>query len=415
MRHTSKFLILITIFFFNGILSLYSQNYADTLDSKLNEFHKEEALPGFAAAIVDMNGVLYQKTLGYADIKNQRPYTNKTMQCIASTTKTTIAYAIMKLQEEGKLSLESPINDFLPFEVIHPIYKDSVIKIKHLVTHTSGIIDTENNYDLRCYFFTKNTNLKESQLPKEDLDWFVLMKKNKKISLETYFSNIFSKNGKWNQPDTFHKETFAEHYTYTNVGAGLMAYIIERITGQPFDEYIAENIFQKIGMNESTFDEYKVNSELLATSYVTENKVATPSLGQINYPDGGIHTNLDELSMYLIEMIKGYNGKSDLLTKNSFKQMMSPHLSEEVAATNTEQKTFNNIGVFWQMDDNGSIKHYGGNPLGGSVYFSFNPKTNIGKILMTNSDPRASRELGLEFISIWRTMEKYEAFLVHNN
>ncbi|MFK7813346.1 MAG: serine hydrolase domain-containing protein [Maribacter sp.] len=414
MRHTFKFSIVITILFFSSIFSSYSQNYGDTLNLKLTNFHKQEALPGFAAAIVDLNGMLYQKTIGYADIESKRPYTNKTMQCIASTTKTTIAYAVMKLQEEGELSLESPINDFLPFKVIHPFYKDSVIKIKHLVTHTSGIKDTENNYDLRCYYFTENTDLKESQLPKEDLDWFVMMKKNRKISLESYFHNIFSEKGKWNQSDTFHKEPFAEHYTYTNVGAGLMAYIIERITGHPFDKYITKNVFQKLGMKESTFDEYKVNPELLVTSYVSESKVATPSLGFINYPDGGIHTNIEELSLYLIEMIKGYNGESDLLTQESFKQMMSPFLSEEVAATNAKQKTFNNIGVFWQMDDNGSIKHYGGNPLGGTVYFSFNPKTNIGKILMTNSEAQASRSSIVEFISIWRTMEKYEALLPNN-
>ncbi len=237
------------------------------------------------------------------------------------------------------------------------------------------------------------------------------MKKNEKISLETYFSNIFSKDGKWHQSSTFHNKPFAEHYQYTNVGAGLMAYIIERITKQPFDAYITKHIFHDIGMNESTFDEYKVNPALLVTSYVNSNKAATPSLGMINYPDGGMHTNIEDLSLYLIEMIKGYNGKSDLLTKKSFIQMMSPFLSEEVAATNTEQKTFNNIGVFWQMDDNGSIKHYGGNPLGGTVYFSFNPKTNIGKILMTNCDARASRETIVEFISIWRTMEDYEALL----
>ena len=363
MKQTLNFFASLLLCILASNTSTYSQSFSDTLDMKLDTFHQEEELPGFAAAIVDMDGILFQKTLGFADLEEKIPYTEKTMQCIASTTKTSISYAVMKLQEEGKLTLESPINDFLPFEVVHPMFKDSVIKIKHLVTHTSGIVDTPNNYDLRCYYFTESTNLNESTLEEDDLDWMRKMKGNKKLSLETYFSNVFSKGGKWNSPDTFHKQAFGRHYQYTNLGAGLMAYIVERVSKQPFDDYITENVFQKIGMKHSTFDESKVDAELLVTSYVSSDRLTTPSLGFINYPDGSMHTNIEELSLYLIEMIKGYNGKSDLLTEKSFKQMMSPHLTEEVAATNADQKTFNNIGVFWQIDDDGSIKHYGGNPL----------------------------------------------------
>jgi CubicO group peptidase (beta-lactamase class C family) len=410
MKLSVKHVRYILLFVLIGTFNSYSQNYKDSLDLKLKAFHKENALPGFAAAIVTMNGIIYQNTLGFADIAAKKPYTSKTIQNIASTTKTTIAYAVMKLKEERKLSLESPINDFLPFKVVNPFYKDSIIRIKHLVTHTSGILDTDNNYDLRTYFFTKNTNLKDSKLDTEDLAWFDFIKSNDALSLEDYFQNVFSKKGIWYNDNTFHNKSFGKHYKYSNLGAGLMAYIIERITGVSFDSYIEKNVFKNLNMKETKFNENDVDKALLAKSYITDKMISSPSLGQINYPDGGMHTNLEELCIYLIEMIKGYNGQSNLLSLASFKQMMSPVLSEVAAASNP-QKTFNNIGVFWQLDDDGSIKHYGGNTFGGSVYFSFNPKTNIGRILMTNCFASVTRESQIEFISIWRTLGKYESKL----
>ena len=145
----------------------------------------------------------------------------------------------------------------------------------------------------------------------------------------------------------------------------------------------------------------------LASSYVSDTHIETPIFGENTYPDGGLFSNCKELSTYLIEMIKGYNGKSDLLTNKSFETMMNPLLTNDVTISDDAGRNFENIGVFWQMGKDGGIMHHGGNTLGGTVYFSFNPKTNIGKILMTNCDARGSRDMMVSFISIWRTMDMY--------
>ncbi len=386
------------------------QDQKDNLDLQLAGIYNENVLPGFAAAIVNMDGILYQSALGYANIESREPYTTKTMQCIASTTKTTIAYATMKLIEQEKLSLDSPINDFLPFEIVNPHFKDSIIRIRHLVTHTSGIVDTENNYDLRTYYYTEKTSLVNSKLDPENLQWLSLLKPNSPLPLSTYYKEIFSTSGKWYDESSFHNKPIGKHYTYSNVGAGLMAYIIECIVGESFDTYIQENVFDILEMTDTKFHEINVPEDRLATNYISENLIETPSLGFSNYPDGGIYTHIEDLSIYLMEMIKGYNGNSNLLTDESFRTMMSPQLLDSVAATNP-QKRFDNIGVFWQLDNDGSIKHYGGNPYGSSIYFSFNPETNIGKILMTNCDIRASRETVKTFLGIWGMLEKYESIL----
>ena len=74
-----------------------------------------------------------------------------------------------------------------------------------------------------------------------------------------------------------------------------------------------------------------------------------------------------ELSLYLIEMIKGYNGKSKILSKDSFIKMMS-----------TKENTDYRHGVFWKIDEN-NISHNGGN-YGVICLMSFNKKTGIGKL-----------------------------------
>jgi len=399
--------IIITLVCLSLSLNCFAQEYVDSLQLKLSEFYNQNNLPGFALAIVNMDSVLFESSFGYANLEKRKFYTLETVQSVASVSKTTIAFAIMKLYEEGKLSLNSPINDFLPYDVSNPFFKDSLIRIKHLVTHTSGIIDTENNYDLRRRYFIKQTNLKESKLDSENLSYLKLFKKNNKISIKKYCENVFSKNGKWYEKKTFNEYPPGGYYQYSNLGAVLMAHIVERVSDQRFDVFVKEILFNELEMEVSNFELDQSNSPLLSASYVTENFISTPRFGDNTYPDGGLMTNCKELSLYLIEMIKGYNGNSELLKSSSYKLMMSPMLTEKVVFSEDTGKKIKNIGVFWHLTKDGKIMHNGGNPLGGTVYMSFNPKTNIGRILVTNCDVRASREIIIQYISIWRTMEKY--------
>lgn len=401
-----KRLITTTLIFMCPLI-VFTQSYQDTLQSKIENFHNEQNLPGFAVAIVNDEGILFQEAYGYANLQTKKAYTVETLQLIASTTKTTIAFSVMKLIEEGKLNLDAPINDYLPYEIHNPYFKNSVITLKHLVTHTSGIADTENNYELRGRYFIKQTDLSNSELDKETLDYIKNYERNKRLSLKKYCKNIFSEKGKWYDKATFLENPPGSHYQYSNLGATLTAYIIERASGKRFDNFVEQNLFEALNLQNSTFDVKNVDLDLLARSYVSDEKIATPIFGENTYPDGGMLTNCQELSSYLVEMIKGYNGKSSLLTNESFKTMMSPLLSERVTVSRGAGRNFQNIGVFWQMGKDGGIMHNGGNPLGGTVYLSFNPETNIGRILMTNCDASASREMQHSFLSIWRDMEEY--------
>ncbi len=114
---------------------------AGALTAKLENIQKKSGLTGFAVAVVTPDSILYQHAFGFSDVAAQQPYTVHTLQPIASVSKTFVGVAIVKAIELGLFTLETPVNDILPFPIINPDYPTAVIRVKHLVSHTSGITD----------------------------------------------------------------------------------------------------------------------------------------------------------------------------------------------------------------------------------------------------------------------------------
>ena len=115
---------------------------ADSLSFILGNKYEQFDLPGFGVSMLNKDAVFYQQGFGYADKKKKRPFDEHTLISICSVSKTLLALAVMKAIEEEKLSLDSEINAFLPFKVIHPGFPEKPITVRHLVTHTSGIQDS---------------------------------------------------------------------------------------------------------------------------------------------------------------------------------------------------------------------------------------------------------------------------------
>lgn len=128
-------------------------NIIDSLERDLKAYNEKEVLPGFSVSLFTADEIIYQKAYGYADLEAKMPLTTKTLQGIASVSKTFVGVSVMKAIEEGKLTLDQEINSILPFKVEHPVHKDIPITIRHLATHTASISD-DGNYD-KAYIFQK--------------------------------------------------------------------------------------------------------------------------------------------------------------------------------------------------------------------------------------------------------------------
>ncbi|MEZ4981023.1 MAG: serine hydrolase domain-containing protein [Saprospiraceae bacterium] len=105
----------------------------EQLTAALSTIYKDSDVPGFAVSVVENNALVYQESFEQADIEEDKPYTNHTTQPIGSISKTFVAAAIVKQSRTGYFTLETDINEILPFEIKNPKQVNSAIKVKHLL------------------------------------------------------------------------------------------------------------------------------------------------------------------------------------------------------------------------------------------------------------------------------------------
>jgi CubicO group peptidase (beta-lactamase class C family) len=335
------------------------------LDRKLSEIAGRGHLPGFGVSIVTSDGVLFQKGYGYADIETKIPYTKETLQNIGSISKTFIGISLMQLVEENRIRLEDDINRYLPFKVVNPHFPTEPILIRHLAEHTSTLQDTEEfwRYD---YFLEEPVPTGRGIMAEVDL----LSPDNKRIPLDQFIRNIVTTDGIWYKKSNFLNQRPGTQFEYSNLGAALAAYIVERVTGESFADYTDKRILKPVGMTDSAWFLSKIDKSRYATHYMGEimgEMQVVPLYAFSSYPDGGLISSVEDLSRYLREMMRGYKGESKLLSRESFQTMMSGTAS---------------YGIFWYLRED-TIGHEGGDPGIRTTMF-FNPSTDVGFVVFTN-------------------------------
>jgi CubicO group peptidase (beta-lactamase class C family) len=360
-------------------INIFGQKSVENLTRILSDLQRKSDFPGFATAIVDEKGVRYEKGFGYADVKRKIPYTTETIQPIGSVSKTLIGIALMRAVENGELSLDADINDYLPFAVRHPRFPDEKITLRQLATHTSGIMDREEIY-AKTYVQTK-TN-------KEPLSGFL--------------ADYLTAKGKYYDSRNFAESKPGASYNYTNIGATLAAYVIEAKTITSFSEYTQKAIFEPLSMDSSGWFYEEKNAARYAVLYESKDKPLRP-YSSLTYPDGSLRTSVSDLAKYISEIIKGASGSGKILSKESFDVLLSKQFSSENMPQKISPKEPNQ-GIFFVHRAGGEIG-YTGSDYGVSAFMFFNPATKTGKIFMTNIDVSENPKLAAQFAEIWKNLE----------
>lgn len=373
--------LLITSFLiFVGLTNSIGQETNKTLDSEIENLYKSLEIPGFSVAVVNSDSVVFQKSYGYENLDQQLKFSSTKRFNIASVSKTFIGISIMSLIEEGKLTLDTPINDLLPFKVQNP-HNGTEITIRHLATHTSSILD--NDIEKKSWYLDDAFKLPKKEVSRGVYRAFSNWGENNKTGLGDFLKASLTKEGGHYSKKRFAKTEPGDTYVYSNIGAALAAYIIELKTGMSYDQYIEKLVAKEFGFPAGV---WKHTSEQLPISYF-QNKVEIPAYRPILYPTGGMMLSCEELSSYLSHMIKGFMGEGKFLKPESFQTMMN--LSE-------------GNGVFWELKGN-RVGHNGGN-YGVICLMSFDKETGIGKVLLTNISSYASDDILKQVIKIWGTI-----------
>ncbi len=306
----------------------------------------------------------------------------------------------MKGIDLGYFNLETDINTILPFKIQNPNFPNSIITIKDLATHTSSLIDNEATY-LSLYNLGKKPSTELSHFLKE----------------------YYSIDGKLYSKSNFGTIKPGKEYNYSNIASCLASYIIELKSGMSFDKFTQKYIFEPLQMNDSNwfYDENK--SKNYATLYEinnTEDSFLKPFLNEdksvktyscITYADGSLKTSTQDLTKYLFEMIKGFNGESNLLSKESYKTLFQKQFSEENMPQNMDSKEPNRA-IFWCYSKKGKLMHTGSD-IGVTTLVSFDPLTKIGRLIMINAalDGEDNAKAVEHFKKIIGEIEKFEATL----
>jgi CubicO group peptidase (beta-lactamase class C family) len=171
-------------------------------------------VPGLQYTVVDAKEILFEFAGGFADIQNQKTMTLDTTLMAYSMTKTYTAIAILQLAEQGKIRLDDPMVRYLPSH----LYGGHRITIRHLLTHTSGL---RNPIPLRWVHLAE-----QSAGFDEDAALAQVVAENPKLSFEP-----------------------GRKYAYSNIGYWLLGKIVERVSGQSYDDYVRTNIISPLGLS----------------------------------------------------------------------------------------------------------------------------------------------------------------------
>ena len=372
----------ILVYFLLTTFSVVFSQKEDTLTAKLKQIQKESGFVGLAVAIFDENRIIYSHGFGYSNKETKKPYDIKTLQKVASVSKTLIAVSLMKSIELGKINLDDDINKYLPYKVYNPFYPDEVITVRNLATHTSSIQNPMYYYS----FLYEGTlpkaykNIDDPKHKKQIKKYYTYLRKfgsdfSNFISIGEFLQQRFDTLGKYYFPEeAFSKSIPGSKYSYSNEAITLLAYIIEQATGETIIDFTQKNILTPLNMSHSYWDYYRFNEkEPLEKSKEYWVGEEMPRMGSTSYPDGEFVTTIEDFIPFMQTMMKGYNGDSNILSKNSYLEMFNCQID-------TTCKT----RIVWRSTPT-EIWH-GGKGWGIRVDAGFNPETSIGYLIFCNTN-----------------------------
>jgi CubicO group peptidase (beta-lactamase class C family) len=231
---------------------------------------------GAVVAIVKDGQVLLEKGYGYADVAAHRPVDPQvTLFRPGSVSKLVTWTAVMQQVELGRIDLDKDVNTYLDFEI--PPFRGQPVTMRNLMTHTAGFEES-----------LKGLVLTDGKLP-PSLDTFI----KRQVP-----ARIFPP---------------GQIPAYSNYGAALAGYIVQRVSGQPFDDYIEQHIFAPLGMRRATFRQPlpATFAPFMASGYRFASGPAMPFEMFGPAPAGGLTASGDDMARFMIAHLQDgrYNGE----------------------------------------------------------------------------------------------------------
>lgn len=195
----------------------------EKLHTALVEWAEKYELMGASVVLIAKGQPVFEDYLGYARIADSVKTTVNTSYRIASISKNLTTLAVLKLVESGQLNLSDDISRYLGWELRNPKFPDVPISLGHIMGHQSGIRDGSGYGRFISAMGSEAQQIHE----------------------------LFTQEGQYFTTDMFADHKAGEYFSYCNASWGIIASVVEKISGQRFDEFCKEQLFEPMGMQAS--------------------------------------------------------------------------------------------------------------------------------------------------------------------
>jgi len=371
------------------ICSLQSLN--GQMQQSVDDIRNKYNLMGLSVVTVCDGKISGAFHAGLRDYERNLPVNDSTKFRIASISKLVMTTAMMKLYDKKLFKLDDDVSKYLGFTLRNPNHPDRPITIRMLLSHTSSINDGSRYEDF-------------------------LMANYKNVSNPLDFSQLLVPGGLYYTEDMWRKEPPGEYFIYCNANFGLAGTLIEKISGQNFDDFMSENLFIPLGISGSYTAEGVTDINNLAVIYRNEEGRWAPQTDDykgtlssprdfsgyktgtnaaVFSPQGGLRISALELArVMMLHINKGtYEGKQ-IVSKKSIRLMHTPQWTYNGNNGDTDGGKDKCYGLSVHILTNtpsgdviysdSKMMGHGGDAYGLISKFYFDPDTRSGLILITN-------------------------------
>lgn len=245
------------------------KTYQEKLDTLFNEALTDLPAASIGAAIIKGGELVWSKGYGYQDLETLTPMTaDSVWQTIGSVSKLVAWTALMQLVENQKIDINGDIGQYAGFEIRNPHHPDTPITPYHLLTHSSSFSTRKlmSAPDTMADFFCKSYAM--------DLKLWVyehISDAGKNYSPELVFDEY--------KPGDFEavkSDPLGVISGYSSINSVMAAFLVERVSGMSFEQYCKENIFDRIGMENTAWSKEQIEKSRLVTPYEAKNSQRAP-------------------------------------------------------------------------------------------------------------------------------------------
>ncbi|MFE7062891.1 serine hydrolase domain-containing protein [Sutcliffiella sp. NPDC057660] len=311
-----------------------NKEITEQIQAFMDQAIEEYNIPGASLSVIHNGASIFQDNWG--EMSNGEKVTQDTAFLIGSVSKPLTSLAVMLLVEDGKINLDSPIDDYIPWFAYQSEGK-KMITVRHLLHHTSGI----SNFD--GWKVTDNFD--------QNNDIEAAAKKLSGVTL--------------GHPP-------GEVYGYNSANYLLLGAIIEAVSGQPFATFMEQQIFLPLGMNDTTADyETALQHGFVAgyQSWLGQPMISKGMYDHAGAPYGYMTSTANDLTRFIEFMLDG----EELLSEEGFRMLKSPPESDA------------NYGFGWRFPKEGiTYPYHTGATSDYRAEVFLLPEKNLGAVLLTN-------------------------------